>query len=46
MAKIQDCFKIEKKLREGAEELAKAKGMSRSTLYRLAIIEFIERNKK
>jgi DNA-binding Xre family transcriptional regulator len=46
MAVNQDCFKIEKKLKEEAKELAKAKGMSRSTLYRLAIIEFIERNKK
>jgi DNA-binding phage protein len=43
MAKIQDCFKIDKALRDEVSKVAKAKGMSRATLYRLAIIEFLNK---
>jgi metal-responsive CopG/Arc/MetJ family transcriptional regulator len=44
MAKIQDCFKIDKDLLEEVRKASKAKGMSRATLYRMAIIEYL--NKK
>jgi len=45
MAKNQDCFKIEKKLKDRATEYAKGK-MSRSAVYRIALIEYLERNEK
>jgi len=44
MAKDQDCFKIEKALKKQADDFAKSKGMSRGTLYRTAIIEYMQKH--
>lgn len=40
--KIQDCFKLEKSIKERAERVAKQVGMAKSTLYRVAVIKYIE----
>lgn len=42
--KIQDCFKLEKEIRERAERAAKQIGMAKSTLYRVALIEYLDKN--
>jgi antitoxin component of RelBE/YafQ-DinJ toxin-antitoxin module len=42
MAKDQDCLKIEKALKKQATDAAKAMGISRSSLYRMALIKFLK----
>lgn len=41
--KIQDCFKLEKSIKERAERVAKHIGMAKSTLYRVALIEYLDK---
>jgi len=40
--KIQDCFKLEASIKDRAEKAAAKTGMSKSTLYRVAVIKYIE----
>lgn len=42
---VQDCFRIEKELLKAAIEQAKKEHCSRSSIYRKALAEYLERQK-
>lgn len=44
--KTQDCFKIEQELIDKAKEQAKRERTSKSSIYRKAIVEYLERIEK
>lgn len=46
MAKVQDCFKIEEELKERAQKQSKADGCSRASVYRKALIDYLEKVEK
>lgn len=43
MGKVQDCFKIEPDVIDKAKEQAKKERTSKSSIYRKAIVEYLER---
>lgn len=44
MAKVQDCFQLEEKLKERCEKQGVNEGTNKSIVYRKAILEYLEKN--